>query len=519
MARIFSYGAELGDAAKEGLTIAGGVTVQSVTKRSGSYAFKHDVIPATNADITFFYASANQTNKIFFRAYINFSNFQGAQRDFVYSRDSSSAFGLVLKISSTGQLGLFNNSTQIGSWSSALNTGQWYRVEWMVDCTPANGSRSLELKIDGTSIASAIGNQTLPSNYKVDIGADGGGSGNWTFYTDDIAANDSTGSFQNSYPGQGNIIFLRPNSAGDINTFGTQTGGTAGAANNFTRVDEVTPDDATTFNGSNTTNQEDLYRCDSSGLNINDVINVVNIGWRYRRSASGTGPTVKVEVMKISGGTKAQSSGIIPNSTTWKTNANASPWFYPITQYLDPDNSVAWNQNTLDTMQIGVLNTQTTTPRCDVSTVWALVDYTPSSVTSALTGTIIGSTEKDIVSGGKTIILTLTGDTWIAAGAGSFDLQRANIIAGLTSAQSETFGWNNIVKTLQSVTGVVRTSNTVVTITLDAQATYNISVLETITATIPSTALTGGVANIVTPPFTITQTMSSEYRSLLGVGI
>jgi hypothetical protein len=130
--------------------------------------------------------------------------------------------------------------------------------------------------------------------------------------------------------------------------------------------------------------------------------------------------------------------------------------------------------------------------------------FTISSVSVALSGTVTTATETDIVTGGKTIILTLTGDTWIAAGAGSFDLQRANIIAGLTSAQSEALGWNNVVKVLQSITGVVRTSNTVVTITLDAFATYNITASETITVTVPATALVGGVALVASPTFTVT---------------
>lgn len=122
----------------------------------------------------------------------------------------------------------------------------------------------------------------------------------------------------------------------------------------------------------------------------------------------------------------------------------------------------------------------------------------------ALTGTATTATEADIVAGGKTIVLTLTGDTWVTAGA-TFDAQRANIIAGLDSAQSELLGWDNVVKALQGVSGVVRTSDTVCTITLDAQATYSITADETITATIPATALTGGVAIVAAPTFDVTE--------------
>lgn len=121
---------------------------------------------------------------------------------------------------------------------------------------------------------------------------------------------------------------------------------------------------------------------------------------------------------------------------------------------------------------------------------------------AAVSGTATSAREPDIVAGGKTIILTLLNDTWVAAG-GTFDGQRQNIINGLTSAQSELLGWNNVVKALQGVSGVVRTSATVVTITLDAELTYSITGNETITVTIPSTAVTKGIAIVAAPTFTI----------------
>jgi hypothetical protein len=120
--------------------------------------------------------------------------------------------------------------------------------------------------------------------------------------------------------------------------------------------------------------------------------------------------------------------------------------------------------------------------------------------TAAVSGTVTSSTtESDIVSGGKTIVITLTNDTWVPAGA-EFDAQRQNIIDGLNSAQSETNGWNNEVRDKQSVSGVVRTSNTEVTITLDAQAAYDISADETITITVPASALVTSTSPLVASP-------------------
>lgn len=142
----------------------------------------------------------------------------------------------------------------------------------------------------------------------------------------------------------------------------------------------------------------------------------------------------------------------------------------------------------------------------------------PATTASAVvTGTAVASiTEADVVAGGKTIIITLTGDTWIAAGAGSFDLQRAAILQGLDSAQSEALGWNLIVRDLEVVTAVVRTSDTVVTITLSAAVTYNITAQETITVTVPASALTGAVALTATPTFTVA-TAAGAY--ILGTAI
>jgi len=117
--------------------------------------------------------------------------------------------------------------------------------------------------------------------------------------------------------------------------------------------------------------------------------------------------------------------------------------------------------------------------------------------------TVPALTEAQIRAGGQTIVIDLANDTWLAAGP--FDAERQNIINGLLSAQSEALGWNNVVRALQGVAGVVRTSNTEVTITLDAQATYNITALETITVTVPHTALNVSLVDLVaTPTFNVT---------------
>jgi hypothetical protein len=141
-----------------------------------------------------------------------------------------------------------------------------------------------------------------------------------------------------------------------------------------------------------------------------------------------------------------------------------------------------------------------------------------AAASAAVTGTTTPSaTEVEIVAGGDTTVITLTNDTWVTAG-GTFDGQRQNIIDGCDSAQSELLGWNNVVQGLQGVGGVVRTSDTVVTITWDAFATYSITANETITVTVPGTALTGGSPIVATPTFQVTATVSGNRRRRVLIG-
>ena len=116
---------------------------------------------------------------------------------------------------------------------------------------------------------------------------------------------------------------------------------------------------------------------------------------------------------------------------------------------------------------------------------------TPSA---AMTGTAItdGVLESEIVAGGETIIITLTDDTWAAAGTGPIgstaDTQA--LIDGLNAATSPTNGWNNEVRDKEPTTVVTRDSDTQATILLTtAAAGYDVTADETITLTIPAAVL------------------------------
>lgn len=145
------------------------------------------------------------------------------------------------------------------------------------------------------------------------------------------------------------------------------------------------------------------------------------------------------------------------------------------------------------------------TPLADAAVVSFGVDPAAGGATAALTGTAItgGVTESEIVTGGETIIITLTGDTWVATVGADNAITNA-LIAGIDSAQSEAAGWDAVVKANMVFGDITRTSDTVVTITLAAESTYTITANETITITIPATALTAAAQVVATPTFDVT---------------
>lgn len=385
MARKYTSGAEIqstGADVEVDSTSGSTIAIDTAVKRTGAASWKFTAA-ASGPFVTRQYTSSNGDSYV--RAYIYVQSMTTAvDIAIILIRDGTSGNNANIRLNrdsaSTFHLELWNEQagTQVGSDSATLSTATWYRVEFNY----VRSTGAMSARVDGTQFASGTGSTTLNSNTIRWGSID---SSTMTINFDDIAVNDATGSFQNSWPGEGGVFRINPNNSGDVNTFATQTGGTAGAANNFTRVDETTPNDATDFNGSSTLNQEDLFNFDPSGIGSSDTVNVVEVWGRHRNSTADATAAIRYEIEKTGSGTITQSSAIVPNSTTWRTNAAAVPKTPPIVLYQDPD-AAAWTQTTLDTLQAGYKLTVapgTAGRRIDVSWVMVQVDYTPSSSVSA----------------------------------------------------------------------------------------------------------------------------------------
>lgn len=115
-------------------------------------------------------------------------------------------------------------------------------------------------------------------------------------------------------------------------------------------------------------------------------------------------------------------------------------------------------------------------------------------VTIAATGTALndgGIQENQVVTGSQTMILTLTGGVW-HADIGTDNGRTDALLAAMVSDQAEAAGWAAQMLAGDGTidhTDVARTSDTVVTITLPATASYAITLSETVTISVPGIAL------------------------------
>lgn len=522
MARLFSSGFELGTTTDrvEFKNESASLTLSTTTVRSGTYAARCSSLSSGSRNgAVFSRSTVAASGPYYWRFYLYIATGPSATNAIFSINgtvDTLSSPIASICLNSDLSLRLTDEDGTIGSDSSPLSLNIWYRIEMGYNGTPSSGSHVLNARIDGTefaasttrSLSSGICSWGVGGNLKSEAQT----TGDWFF--DDCAMNDSTGAAQNSYPGDGSIIHMHPSADGDNNDALSGT---------WADVSEVTPDDVTTI--AVIDDNTDLFdvNCQTSasaGIGSSDTIILVQVGIR-EASATNAQSSWNLRLKSASGGTVSSGSSSINGASAYHTNGSLQVNSYTLTSYTDPTTGIAWTPtgtNSLDNMQIGI-DPSDANPDINLSTLWGLVEYIPAAVSAAITGTITPTaTEANVVAGGKTIIITLTSDTWVASG-GTFDGIRQDIIDDIDSAQSEANGWDAVVKATQGVSGVVRTSDTVVTITLDAFATYNITADETITVTVPASAVVGGNAIVATPTFQVTAAANTaRLLTLLGVG-
>lgn len=392
MARIYSIGFETNtltngvECNSATISNGGGFSIQTGTIRTGTYALKVNPAAPSTGDTFQIQNSSSHIQYNRFYIYVT-ARPTGSDTSLFLLADASNGVAVsYLALNTDGSLALVYSNTsggfsQLGSNSSIIPLNTWTRIEHKGDDTAGVASTTLEARLNGVVFATGTvainsGETGLPNGFSVIGDQIVGANQTGTWYIDDWANNDGSGTSQNSYPGIGAITRITPNATGDANAWPTAVGGTAGATNNFTRVDETTPDDVTSYNGSTVLNQQDLFKCTDPAIGT-DTVNCVQVMARYRNNIVDVTTAFVIQCEKVSAGTLSSGAAIDPDSTTWTTCTPAGS----LVLYKDPDGT-AWTESTLATMQIGYKISTAHTNAIDITNIWAYVDHVPTTNTA-----------------------------------------------------------------------------------------------------------------------------------------
>lgn len=389
MARIWSSGFEINTTSSvvEFAQYQGAVTLDTLNPRSGNRCLK---ISSLSSGAGKYVRSSNfvaEYTNLYIRMYVFFEEFPSAENVFFVGGSSPTPTGsraIYLSIDENGIIKFYDEDGQIPGTAQAL-AGRYHCIEVHFDRSGVGATDVVECRIDyGAPFAtSSTRNVATDINYLVF----GGNLTNETqttgiWYFDDLAVNDTSGSYQNSWPGEGKIIVLFPNGPGSGNQWvdgvtGASIPGNAG----WERVKENPPDDATTYLKSTTNGAMSSFNLDDSGLSSVDTINVVAVSVRHSNDVANAS-SYRAILYQNSPLAQASSPNTSLNNTTWRTNycvgTGLANYEKPrLTTYVHPD-TTPWTAAKLDAIEAGIeMTSDSGANHICVSTLWVTVDYTP----------------------------------------------------------------------------------------------------------------------------------------------
>lgn len=335
--------------------------------RSGAYALRCNPV----ADLAFLQHDITLSDVVYYTAHLRIASLPDITASIMFISGNAGC-SMHLTASGTLQVRVSLGATQVGSDSSALSLDTWYRIDLMLDKT----NNKVVGRLDTVEFVNATPPISLDQGNACRLGS-GWGTPTFDIYFDDVAVNDGTGSFENTWTDGVEVIHLRPNAAGDNAQWIGQPGG---GASSYANVDEVTPNDGTDYNEEGTVGDIDDWNIDDTpaALAADDDVSCVQVGHRYQHGFGGASWAGQhVLRIKASAGGTVEESANSEKWTPWTTHSGSTPQMYILTLYDLPGASVtAWTKADLDVAQVGCrMSTAPIVGRQAITALWVCVTH------------------------------------------------------------------------------------------------------------------------------------------------
>lgn len=328
MTRQFTTGIETGDLLDFDSVAAQATAVTS--PHTGNYSMR-----IYNGGIAMYKYLTGTHDEVFIRAWMKVDSWVTGRNFIGVELADSTWVRLQIDGSNKFRISRFGTIIATGTLSFTPYQNKWVMLE--LHLLIADGTGVAQLKVDGNLDIDFSGDTKPSTSTTVERAEFWGYGASTTTYWDDIAINDTDGSADNTWPGDGRVIAIKPDAAGDNIDF------TPSAGANYQNVDDVPPDGDTTYNESGSDDDYDLLNLEACGLSGVTILGI-DVKLTVRKTvANGDHMRAKIKTSgtEYNGSDQDLATSYTRLVESWREN---------------PYTSSAWVAAELDALQAGYEN-------------------------------------------------------------------------------------------------------------------------------------------------------------------
>lgn len=237
-----------------------------------------------------------------------------------------------------------STGTQLGiSASQAITAGSWAHIEvkWVAASTISATDGTVQVKVNNTLVVDLSANvdNVATSNREVSqvtFGIEQDGAAIRPNYVDDVFAWNSSGSYNNDFVGDKDILPYYPDADGATSDWTRNTG-----AADYDTVNDTSPDSDTTYIEATASGNIEKLELEAVGSNVDGVVGVLMVNFMRKTGAGAS--SVSCDMEETGGAASANSAHALTQSYSY---------------YHDPvernpvDGTTAWTYTTLSSSKI-----------------------------------------------------------------------------------------------------------------------------------------------------------------------